>query len=203
MRKIPTLFVRDPDNMRYVLRDVHPACQWVTEGHGRPTRKMDGTCVLFDGDRWWTRREIKLGKQAPDNYVPLGTDPETGKTVGWEPAEQSAWWKWITEAINREDERDAAFLPGRTYELLGPKVNGNPEGFEHHTLWLHGGPVSPEVRADVATAPRDWDGLRTWLHARPYEGIVWHWLDDAGTKHLAKIKKRDFPSPTTEEDTTR
>lgn len=85
MRKIPTLFARDWDgDRRYVLPEVTPGCEWVIEGDGVATRKYDGTCVMFDGDRWWARREVKEGKAAPAGFVALETDPETGKTVGWQ-----------------------------------------------------------------------------------------------------------------------
>ena len=49
-----------------------------------------------------------------------------------------------------------------TYELLGPKINRGPDGFDAHTLVRHGwAPLSE--RQDCATAPRDFDGLREWL----------------------------------------
>ena len=65
MQKIPTLFQRDPEDMKRVLREVNPECQWVLDGEGVATRKFDGTCVMFDHEGWWVRREIKPGKQAP------------------------------------------------------------------------------------------------------------------------------------------
>lgn len=46
MKKIPTVFVRDPEtNLKHVRDEVHPDCQWVLDGEGVPTRKWDGTCV--------------------------------------------------------------------------------------------------------------------------------------------------------------
>jgi hypothetical protein len=36
MEKIPTLFVRNPENMKLVTRDVNPDAAWVLEGHGMP-----------------------------------------------------------------------------------------------------------------------------------------------------------------------
>jgi biotin-dependent carboxylase-like uncharacterized protein len=48
---------------------------------------------------------------------------------------------------------------GATYELCGPKVQKNPEGFASHVLVRHG----CEVLAD---APRDWTGLRSYLGVR-------------------------------------
>ena len=38
MRKILTLFVRDPQDMRHVTREVHPDCAWVLAGEGVATR---------------------------------------------------------------------------------------------------------------------------------------------------------------------
>jgi hypothetical protein len=110
----------------------------------------------------------------------------TGKTVGWEPAGQSSFAKLHAEATSVTLGATAGVWrnPG-TYELVGPRINGNPEGYETHLLIFHDG-------ADVLPdAPRDFDALAAWLHAHPYEGIVWHHLDG----RMAKIKRRDFPAP--------
>jgi hypothetical protein len=176
VEKIPTLFRRDPADMKRVLPEVNPACAWVLDGEGEPTRKYDGTCVMLDDDgRWWARREVKPGKRHPGNYVPVTTDPATGKTMGWEPIEQSAFAKFHAEALRPG-------LEAGTYELIGPKLNGNPEGSERHDLVRH-------ATAERFEAPRDHDGLRAWLLAHPeYEGIVWHHPDG----RMAKLKRRDF-----------
>lgn len=181
MRKIPTLFRRDPVDMRHVTREVHPDCQWVINGEGEATRKYDGTCVMLDGERWWARREVKPGKESPDNFVPVETDPITGKTVGWEPIEQSAFAKFHAEAVVFGNSTGITSWPRGTYELVGPKVNGNPERTRTHALWAHSA-------ADVLDAPRDFDGLAEWLAAFPGEGIVWHHPDG----RMAKLKRRDF-----------
>jgi hypothetical protein len=189
MRKIPTLFVRDFDgDPRHVTREPDPSCAWVLAGEGRATRKYDGTCVCFDGERWHARREVKAGKPAPPGFTPLSTDPATGKTVGWEPAEQSAFWKHLRAALDAHDAAGAPDVAPGTYELIGPKINGNPEGAERHTLVPHGAD-------DLGDVPRDHDGLAAWLHARPYEGIVF-WRDPSDPDcDKAKIKRRDFPAP--------
>src|SRR5215470_753136 len=86
MKKIPTLFVRDDEDRRYVTEAVNSGCEWVLAGEGAATRKFDGTCVMLDEDgRWWARREVKPGKQAPANFVHVEHDETTGKTMGWEP----------------------------------------------------------------------------------------------------------------------
>lgn len=179
MRKIPTLFKRDPDDRAHVLPWVNPECNWVTYGEGVATRKYDGTCVMCDGEHWWARREVKPGKVAPAGFRPVETDRVTGKTVGWEPVQASPFAKFHAEVI-------AAFpattWPAGTYELVGPKVQGNPEHLEQHLLILHDG----AERFDVPN--RDYKSLRTWLWAHDYEGLVFHHPDG----RMAKIKRRDF-----------
>lgn len=175
MRKIPTLFQRDPQDMRRLLREVHPDCQWVIDGEGEATRKLDGTCVMFDGDRWWARREVKPGKPAPSGFVEEEFDPNTGKTVGWEPAGQSPFAAFLAEAVGDETCMT-------TYELCGPKINGNPEGFDKHYLIRH------DDTELIPDAPRDFDGLAAFLADFPHEGIVWHHKDG----RMAKIKRKDF-----------
>lgn len=176
MQKIPTLFVRDPGDLKRVTREVRPDCQWVIDGEGEPTRKYDGTCVrIDDSGAWWARREVKAGKPAPDGFVAVQEDPATGKTVGWEPVEQSAFAKFFEQA------RTGREVAG-TYELCGPKVNGNPESYPEHTLVRH------ETASVLTDVPRDFEGLMTWLLAHPeYEGIVWHHPDG----RMAKLKRRD------------
>ncbi|BFU46245.1 hypothetical protein [Krasilnikovia sp. MM14-A1004] len=179
MNKIPTVFLRDPDDRKRVLPEANPACQWVLDGEGTPTRKYDGTCVMLDEHGvWWARREVRPGRNRPPGYRPVMTDDVTGKTVGWEPIAQSAYAKYHAEALSAAQNTRS---PG-TYELIGPKINGNPEGVAGHELVPHDG----AERLDV---PRDLAGLRTWLLAHPqYEGIVWHHPDG----RRAKLKHRDF-----------
>lgn len=180
MKKIPTLFVRDKVNRALVTSEVNPEAQWVIDGEGVATRKYDGTCVMYDGDQWWARREVKPGKATPDGYVPVSTDEVTGKVVGWEPAPQSPFWKFMLEAGNAEAD---PIQPG-TYELCGPKVNGNPEGLNIHHLISH-------AQAVEVAAPRTYDGLAVFMADFPHEGVVWHHLDG----RMAKLKRRDFGGP--------
>lgn len=180
VQKIPTLFLRDPDDRRYVTHEINPAAAWVLDGEAVATRKYDGTCLMLDNDgAWWARREVKPGRQPPPGYVEVETDPVTGKTVGWEPIEQSTFVKFWHEAVDTEP----VSRPG-TYELIGPKVNGNPEQSERHQLVAHN---AADVVPDV---PVTFDGLRAVLAGLRYEGIVWH---HPGGR-MAKLKRRDFPA---------
>ena len=178
MNKIPTVFLRDPADRRRTLDQVHPDCRWVLAGEGTPTRKYDGTCVLLDEDgTWWARREVRPGRARPPGYRPVETDEVTGKTVGWEPIANSPYAAYHAEALATL----RAGGPG-TYELIGPRVNGNPESVPAHQLVRH-------ADAEVLDTPRDFAGLRAWLLAHPrFEGIVWHHPDG----RRAKLKHRDF-----------
>ncbi|MEU8804333.1 hypothetical protein [Spirillospora sp. NPDC048819] len=182
MQKIPTVFVRDwENNPKYVTSEPHPDCAWVLDGEGVATRKYDGTCVMYDGERWWARREVKEGKQFPPGFMALAADADTGKTVGWEPVEQSGFAKFHAEAVAVAGE----WVQG-TYELCGPKINKNPERQEAHVLIEHesaeripGFPLTfAGIRDAVLRLAKD-DGV---------EGIVWHHPDG----RMAKIKARDF-----------
>jgi hypothetical protein len=194
VKKIPTLFRRDPEDMRRVLPEVTPGCEWVMAGEGTPTRKYDGTCVMFDGEHWFARREVKQGKAAPPGFQAIEMDEVTGKTVGWEPIEQSGYARWQAEAVREaneaadEAERSEPWPVG-TYELIGPKVNGNPEHEEGHVLITHRFAeevfVGPPAAYSYDLLRQEVVNLRDVYGA---EGVVWHHPDG----RMAKLKARDF-----------
>lgn len=191
VQKIPTVFVRNEQDRRYVTNAINPGCEWVAEGFGTATRKYDGTCVMLnENGAWWARREVKPGKQSPDHFMPVSFDEATGKTVDWEPIEQSAFAKYHAEAVENiesigEDERHVPWAPG-TFELIGPKVNGNPEKRAEHQLVRH------LMAEPLAFTDRSFTELRRillFLHEKfGYEGVVFHHEDG----RMAKLKARDF-----------
>ncbi|MEU6340238.1 hypothetical protein ABZ883_04715 [Streptomyces sp. NPDC046977] len=190
MQKIPTLFVRDPDDRRHVTREVTPGCEWVLAGEGTPTHKYDGTCVMHDDEgRWWARREVKPDKKTPPDYVLVQHDEVTGKSVGWEPIGQSPFAAFHAQALANAAKpevhgRDEPWAAG-TYELIGPKINGNPEQQDRHWLIAHASAVP------LAAGDRTFEGIRTAVlnwHRAGVEGLVFHHPDG----RMAKIKGRDF-----------
>lgn len=183
MRKIPTLFVRDPDDRRHVLPDITPGCEWVLAGEGTATRKYDGTCCMYDGTTWWARREVKPGKTPPLGFEPIETDETTGKTVGWEPIGQSGYARFHGQAVDIRHD-----WPAGTYELCGPKVNGNPEGLERHTLIRHA--TAERLDDEWDEKVRSYEGADEFLSLHGWEGLVFHHADG----RMAKIKRRDFPT---------
>ena len=175
MKKIPTIFERDWTGDKSRVVDIpNPAADWVFRGEGKATRKIDGTCCLIRDGVLFKRRELRGGEAPPDGFELADQDDETGKSVGWVPVGDGPEDRWHREAFT--DGLDG------TYELVGPKIQGNPEKFEHHYLTPHAGAV---VYDDV---PRTFDGLRQWLAGKDIEGIVFHHADG----RMAKIKLRDF-----------
>ncbi len=175
MKKIPTIFKRNPEKMSVVLNERNPDCYWVFDGEGVATRKYDGTCVKIENGQYFKRREVKPNKKIPVGFVEEQFDEITKKRVGWLPVNpDSKEDRWHMEAFDPT-------LPDGTYELVGPKIQGNPEKSEIHKLIRHS-------EAEVMDAPRTYHGLSEWFKYINIEGIVFHHPDG----RMAKIKKRDF-----------
>lgn len=175
MKKIISLFQRDYEKTGLVYNEIVPGAEWVINGEGKPTRKFDGTCCLIERHRMWKRYEVKPGKTPPVDFKPANEpDPITGKQQGWLPVGSGSDDQYHREAYSSD------LLDG-TYELCGPKIQGNPEGFERHVLVAHG----REILEDV---PRHFEGIKEYLMSHPIEGIVWYHPDG----RMVKIKARDF-----------
>lgn len=181
MKKIPTLFERDWEGDRSrVFNQVHAGCEWVLIGEGVATRKLDGTCCMARGSQLFKRRELRPGEAKPHGFEEAGYDEETKKTVGWVPVGPGTEDRWHREALSRAD-----VWPDGTYELVGPKIQGDPEDWGYHCLVSHSG---HQVQMPWEDPPRTFDGLREWFADKHIEGIVFHHPDG----RMAKIKKRDF-----------
>ena len=180
MKKIPTVFERDWDGDRSrVVNQVHPGCEWVLDGEGDATRKYDGTsCAVIDGKlykRFEAKNEQFARKPAPLGSIFVDCDATTLKSIFWVPVGDGPEDKWHREAFT-------AGLPDGTYELLGPKAQGNAEQFLSHILFPH------RAAGIYHDAPRTFDGLREWFAGKDIEGLVFHHPDG----RMAKIKQRDF-----------
>lgn len=192
MKKIISLFQRNYDGDKLVRNEVVPGAEWVIAGEGTATRKFDGTCCLVRDGRLYKRYEVKPGGKPPSTFEPAcEVDEVTGKQQGWVPVGDGPDDKWHRQAWSNQNFTDeygtAVSLPDGTYELCGPKVQGNPEAEcvrnevkELHVLIPHG--------RHLLDAPRDFEGIREYLRTNDIEGIVWHHPDG----RLVKIKAKDF-----------
>jgi len=179
MRKIPTIFERDWDGDRSrVLDKVVPGCEWVFAGEGNALRKYDGTACMVAEGVLYKRHEVREGRPTPTGFIQVSDDLKTGKTVGWVPIGDGPQDKWHRDAWARSG-MDA--LAG-TYELVGPKIQGNPEGYAQHELVRH------DFAEGVGDLDRSFYGIKAFLEQAGWEGIVFHHPDG----RMAKIKARDL-----------
>jgi hypothetical protein len=177
MKKIPTIYKRNPDNMRELLDDIHPACEWVFNGEGIATRKYDGTCCMIKDGLFYKRREIKKGQTVPEGFIEETQDAITNKTTGWVPVDfNDNANKFHVEGFNNLKNKENG-----TYELCGPKIQKNPEGYSEHVLISH-------KEAELIDVNRTKQAIYEFLKNTTYEGIVFHHPDG----RMAKIKKKDI-----------
>jgi hypothetical protein len=182
MKKIVSLFMRNYDGDRLVRNQVVPGAEWVANGEGVATRKFKGTCCMIKDGKLFKRYDAKNGKLPPAGFIAAqDPDPNTGHWPGWVPVTDAdkwhmqAWENYLNSLFPDEEPIDD------TYELCGPKVQGNPEKLEEHILIRHGYEEYPNF-------PRDFDGIKKRLGELTIEGVVWHHPDG----RMVKIKAKDF-----------
>ncbi len=187
MKKIPCLFIRHFKGRDFeITRTVSPGCEWVLRGDGIATRKWDGTaCAVIDSvlyKRYDAKKDRTTGvyKTLPVGAIPCDEpDDVTGHWPHWvavgqdDPAD-----RWHVEAWKATGWR----LRDGTYELVGPKINGNAEQLDGHEFMRHGGSV-----LDVTT--RTFDGISAFLSEQQIEGIVFH---HQNARDMCKIRRHDF-----------
>lgn len=219
MKKIKTLFLRANETTKetmglkpfHVVPEVRPGCEWVLEGKGIATRKWDGTCCLVKDGRLWkrfTNRQhegkirydmkcdgyIKCDDEGFIWWIPVGDGPEDKwHREAWERI--CSYADYYSQAACQGDHKP---VPG-TYELCGPKINGNPEGFDKHVLIRHGEEVHPTLGDSPTFFEIEVLIRAPNMYGEILEGIVWHHQDDAHLpyheRRMAKIKRKDFGLP--------
>ena len=204
MKKIISLFQRNYNGDRLVRNEVVPGAEWVLAGEGGATRKWDGTCCLVRDGKLYKRYDLPLKREfankkkhgyagpwadtmyeAPpalwERAEPY-PDQASGHWPGWLPVGDGPEDRWHREAWETFKQHPPSYCGDGTYELCGPKIQGNPEQCgPGHVLLPHGWEVLHYV-------PRDFDGIREWLRTHNVEGIVWHHPDG----RMVKIKAKDF-----------
>lgn len=178
MKKISTLFKKDPNDLSRVINEINPENEWaLTEGIS--TRKFDGTACAIHNGELYKRYDVKKGKQVPKDAMPCQEpDAITGH-----------WPHWVK--CNREDKADKyhfeafdsqdSWING-TYELCGPKIQGNPEKFEQHRLIRHGQQVYNGFNFDYGS-------IELFLTLNNIEGLV---IYKGASDIMCKIRKSDF-----------
>ena len=181
MKKISTLFKKDPNNLARVTNEIAPENDWAIHS-GIATRKFDGTAsAIIDGELY-KRYDVKKGREIPANAIPCQEpDDITGHWPHWVKCDRNDKSdRYHFEAFDKLTEK----IDG-TYELVGPKIQSNPEGYNEHRLVVHGGD-------EIELSDRSFESIKDFLSAvdNDVEGIVFHAND--GTGHMCKIRKKDF-----------
>lgn len=226
MKKIPCLFVRDFSTKPFTITQaVTPGCECVLDGLAYPTVKRDGSACFFKDGKLWKRYDVKKGRAVPVGAIPCEPAPDatTGHWPHWVEVGTGPEDKWHVEAFSGLRASDGSrFRPkaeledGQTYELVGPRIQGNPDRLAEHELTSHG----VELLLGV---PLTFDGLRDFLdkgpivdpgtgRREPIEGIVWwgrvglgvkdgsvwnttgiSWVEAMKTaRPIAKLRRDDF-----------
>lgn len=180
MKKIISLYQRNYEGDRQVRDEVTPGAEWVLAGEGIATRKWDGTCCMIDNKLLYKRYDAKRGKIPPPGFEQAQEpDPVTGHWPGWlKVSDDAKEDQWFREGYANTDIND---IDDHTYELCGPKINGNPEKLEKHILIPHGGNHIHHLIIDFRH-------LGHFFTIANIEGIVWHHPDG----RMVKIKAKDF-----------
>jgi hypothetical protein len=183
MKKISTLFKKDPQDLGRVINEINPENEWVFTD-GIPTRKYDGTATAIINGEVYKRYDVKKGRQVPDGAIPCQeADLITGHHPHWLKCSQDKNEdKYFFEGFNSLVELGK--VEDGTYELVGEKVQGNPERIEGHHLGKHGAKVLQGL-----INPMTFENLKEYLEKVDIEGIVFHHKSDG---RMCKLRKSDF-----------
>jgi hypothetical protein len=201
MKKIKTLFVIDRNTD--MATDVLTAgAEWVIRGEGKATIKFDGSSAYFAEGKLFKRFDRKLksnfskmARSMGDKFVPedhmFNEVPEGAIPCEAAPAAHSLHFPhWVPVGDGPEDkfhrealENAGDLKDGATYELVGPKVNGNPYKLERHELWEHGS-------VDFEVTDFTFEGLKKLFAEKLVneEGLVFHHPDG----RMIKLRNKDF-----------
>lgn len=164
MQRIPKAFVPN----EHGLATARPSFQWFANGLGIASRKWDGLPVLvnpLEDGSYGFFRGIRFDQALPPPPRFIESGRADGEVSGWMPARPDD--PDLNDALRSIFEAGLPISPG-TYELVGPDIKGNPEGFDHPTLLKHGAFA-------YLRCPRTLEDLIVFLIANPSEGIVWEY----------------------------
>lgn len=209
MRKIKTLFKIDRQTNR-ALDEINPGFEWVLEGKGVATLKVDGSsCMIKDGELYkrydkklkpYYAKQLRAGikfeiKEDCFNQLPVGAIPceEKPDPVTWHHPH------WVKVDSKKDEDKfhiealksSPANLPDGTYELIGEKINSNPYKMSGYSLVKHGSTV-------LSVPNRSFEAMKMFLESLDGEGVVFYNEENGD---MCKVRKKDFGIFWNKEDT--
>lgn len=213
MKKLPTLFPKDPNNLRLVLPEKS-----IIELNPEDTKvyiKLDGrACAVINGNLY-VRYDARLFKKKRGKIIKKYTKEEIeekmqeqypGAIPCQDPDEKSGHWPhWIPIDPTNNDHLyvidgyqnslflyDIEKLPDGTYEHIGPKVNNNPYQIDKHYLIKHDDLALDDSNLffhDVDELRKNpYEYIKKFLIFLPHEGLVIY----KNNEPVAKIRRKDF-----------
>ena len=181
MRFIPTIYLMDGPR---ATGHQNPRCSEVFRGACFATRMWRGICYKVDGGDLFRRVKIEAGGERPPG-LDISEEDESGRISGW---------VLVSDPEDGSDDRFALSLSwGRgnavesgTYELCGPGILGNRDGFKYPHFIRHGIDF-------LGTVPTSRIKLRAYLTESNIEGIVWWRIEEGGlSEPVGKIRADDL-----------
>lgn len=198
MKKIKTVFKIDRETS-VATPVVTPGAEWVLAGEGIATLKVDGSACMIKDGVLYKRYDRKLKSEfmkklrankdfvvtqdmfnvLPDNAIPCEENPDP--VTYHHP-------HWIAVDINKPEDafhikaldNATTVLEDGTYELVGPKINGNPYNLTELKLVKHGSEV-------VDMPDRSFEGIKATLERLNGEGVVFYHPNG----EMYKIRRKD------------
>ena len=100
--------------------------EWVLEGEGVATEKMDGSCCAIIGGVFYKCYDAKRGKTPPAGAIPCcEPDTVTGHWPHWvkvNPDDRGDMWHMVAY-----QNSNGQFLSDGTYEVVGPHFRNSKE----------------------------------------------------------------------------
>ena len=198
MKKIPTIFPKDPTDLGQVTDGV------LMPGIEHFKIKIDGTACMIKDGKPFCRFDAKLFKRKKGKVIhytmeevisklPHGAiacqkpDEKSGHFPHWIPVlDTDPGQKYILEGfLNLGDT-----LIDGTYECVGPKLQGNPHGEDKH-LWIPH--FNDKLKLfhlfRIHTENKPFEFLKDFLKDFKYEGLVAY---DSNNLPIGKIRRSDF-----------
>ncbi len=199
MKKIKTVFKINKET-DLATEEVNADAQWVLDGKGFATLKIDGTSCMIKNGEIYKRFDKKLKSQfmkalransdfkvesymfneLPEGAIPCEEkpDPFTYHHPHWVKCSHVAPEdKYHFEAFKKLNNPQDG-----TYELIGPKICLNPYQLNEHLLVPHG--------KEILNVPdRTYEGLKNFLETLQGEGVVFY---NPENDDMKKIRKKDF-----------
>jgi hypothetical protein len=137
---------------------------------------------MVSGTDLYKRLDIREGTTIPLGAIPCQeADPISKHHPHWVPVNrEDPADKWFIEAWEKQKP-----LPDGTYELLGPKINGNRENLTEHVLEPHGA----RKITDLVLGDNPFESIRAYMEPLDIEGLIFKNLK---TGVLFKIRKKDY-----------